>query len=132
MLVFSHKYREFRQERLKELRLFLVHFAEKWGRGISLILSKEPNADFKVVAGIFVTTFERRRVERLSEHERKIIELIKQEKSISKSAMAKKGKLSKKTVEYNIESLKKKGILRRIGGAKGGHWEFNQQSTLND
>jgi len=37
-----------------------VRFVEKWGRGISLILDKEPDADFEVVAGIFVTTFTRK------------------------------------------------------------------------
>jgi ATP-dependent DNA helicase RecG len=26
-----------------------IHFVEKWGRGISLILSKQPTADFKEV-----------------------------------------------------------------------------------
>lgn len=41
-----------------------VHFAEKWGRGIKLILSNEPTADFKVIAGIFITTFKRKGVER--------------------------------------------------------------------
>ena len=38
-----------------------VHFVEKWGRGISLILSKEPTAGFKDVAGLFVTTFQRKK-----------------------------------------------------------------------
>ena len=38
-----------------------VHFVEKWGRGISLILSKEPTAVFKKVAGLFVTTFQRKK-----------------------------------------------------------------------
>ena len=38
-----------------------VHFVEKWGRGISLILSKEPTAVFKEVAGLFVTTFQRKK-----------------------------------------------------------------------
>ena len=34
------------------------------------------------------------------------------------------GKLSKKTVEYNMEKLKEKGIINRIGPDKGGHWEI--------
>lgn len=37
-----------------------VHFVEKWGRGIELILEHEPSADFKEVADIFVTTFQRK------------------------------------------------------------------------
>jgi ATP-dependent DNA helicase RecG len=37
-----------------------VHLVEKWGRGIDLILSSEPTANFKEVADIFITTFERK------------------------------------------------------------------------
>ncbi|MEK6921989.1 MAG: winged helix-turn-helix transcriptional regulator, partial [Nanoarchaeota archaeon] len=61
-------------------------------------------------------------VEKLSENQQKIMKLIKENQHISKVEMMKKGKLSKKAIEYNIESLKKKGILKRIGGAKGGYW----------
>lgn len=99
---------------------------ERWGRGIRLILSKEPTTDFNIVAGIFITTFKRKGVEKgvekLSENEQKIIELISEKPVISKAEMVEKGRLSKKTVEYNVESLKKKGILKRVGGAKGGYW----------
>ena len=42
--------------------------------------------------------------------------------------MPEKEKLSRMTVEYNIESLKKKGVLKRIGGAKGGYWEMVEKS----
>ena len=42
--------------------------------------------------------------------------------------MVKKGGLSKKTVEYNIEALKKKGLIRRVGSAKGGRWEIIGES----
>ena len=38
------------------------HFVERWGRGISLILSKEPTAGFKDVAGLFITTFQRKKL----------------------------------------------------------------------
>ncbi len=106
------------------------------GRGIKLILSKEPTADFKVIVGIFITTFKRKRVDRgvekgvekLSENEQKIIGLIQEDRSISKAELVEKGGLSKKTVEYNIESLKKKGFLKRIGGAKGGYWGIVEKS----
>ena len=37
--------------------------------------------------------------------------------------MAKTGNLTKKTVEYNLEKLKMKGFIKRIGPAKGGHWK---------
>jgi ATP-dependent DNA helicase RecG len=37
-----------------------VHFVEKWGRGIDLIRTEEPMADFKEVADTFITTFSRK------------------------------------------------------------------------
>ena len=32
-------------------------------------------------------------------------------------------KISTTAIENNLSRLKKKGILRRVGPAKGGHWE---------
>ncbi len=38
-----------------------------------------------------------------------------------------KGKLLNKIVEYNIGKLKEREILKRIGPAKGGHWEIIEE-----
>ncbi len=124
-----------------------VHFVEKWGRGIELILSKEPETKFKEIAGMFVAVFKRkgvekdtekigerlvdglvekgvdRGVEKLSEKENIILRLIKEYPKISKQEISIKGELTKKSVEYNITLLKKKGLLRRIGADRGGYWE---------
>ena len=37
-----------------------VHFVERWGRGISLILSKEPETEFKEVGTQFISVFKRK------------------------------------------------------------------------
>ena len=107
-----------------------VHFVEKWGRGIELILSKEPDTSFRELAGIFITTFRRKNfekgVEKLSEVQRLIINIIHENPKISKKGIRIIGKITKKSVEYNIDSLKKKGLLKRIGPDKGGHWEVRQ------
>jgi ATP-dependent DNA helicase RecG len=50
---------ERRNELIAEM-LHRVHFIEKWGRGIRLILSKEPDTEFSEVGTKFVTTFKRR------------------------------------------------------------------------
>lgn len=97
-----------------------------------MILSKEPSSDFKILAGIFVATFRRKGVEngvekgveKISENEQKIISLIKDNPSISKAEMVKMGKISRKAVEYNIEGLKRKGAIRRVGPTKGGYWNI--------
>ena len=50
---------ERRNELLAEM-FHQIHFVEKWGRGIGLILSKEPGTDFKEVGRQFVVTFKRK------------------------------------------------------------------------
>ena len=157
---------ERRNELIAEM-LHRVHFIEKWGRGIKLILSKEPDAKFSEVGTKFITTFIRKSyyegkkgvedttqkkvgekvvekggersekrlvyglvekgvekgVEKLSANENIIYTLIRNNPYISKIEMMSHGKLTKKTVEYNLEKLKKKGILKRVGPDKGGYWE---------
>ena len=120
---------ERRNELIAEM-LHRVHFIEKWGRGIKLILSKEPDTKFSEVGTKFIATFIRKSyyegkkgVEKLSANENIIYTLIRNNPYISKIEMMSHGKLTKKTVEYNLEKLKKKGILKRVGPDKGGYWE---------
>jgi len=37
------------------------HFVERWGKGISLILSKEPTAEFEEIGESFCVTFQRKK-----------------------------------------------------------------------
>ena len=39
--------------------LRLVHMVEAWGRGVPLILEKEPGVQFREIAKLFITSFER-------------------------------------------------------------------------
>lgn len=128
---------ERRNELIAEL-FHRIHFIEKWGRGIRLILSKEPRTEFEEIGNHFIVRFRRNEarflegvekgvekgVENLSPYERKIYELIRQDRHISKKEMMSRGRLTKKIVEYNLEKLKTKGILKRIGPDKGGYWEI--------
>ncbi len=125
-----------RNELIAEM-LHRIHFVERWGRGISLILSKEPDADFEVVAGIFITRFKRKGIEKgveglaerlvegLVENQKKILKFIAENPRISKREMAEKLGISTTAVDKNINTLKKRGLLKRSGGAKGGYWELH-------
>ena len=53
----------------------------------------------------------------------KIIELIKDNQTISIEEMADKCGLTRDGIKYQIRKLKQAGHLRRIGPDKGGHWE---------
>jgi ATP-dependent DNA helicase RecG len=148
-----------------------VHFVEKWGRGISLIISKEPTADFKEVADIFITTFKRKGynaddsdankkaskkkkgqmknlkgelvdelvdeladglVGGLVENQKKVLSLIYNDAHISKRKMAEIIGISTTAVDKNLETLKKKGLIKRVGSAKTGHWEIVKPIASGD
>ena len=56
-------------ERRNELiadMLHRIHFVERWGRGIKLILEKEPTAEFSELGTHFITTFMRKGAEAVS------------------------------------------------------------------
>jgi ATP-dependent DNA helicase RecG len=62
--------------------------------------------------------------ENLSSREKSIINLMKDNNSISRRLLAKKMGISTATVARDINSLKEKGIIERIGGDRGGYWKI--------
>lgn len=57
--------------------------------------------------------------------EKKIIDLISENPNITQLEIAEITKLSEKTIKRNMNKLKEKGILKRIGINRTGHWEVN-------
>jgi ATP-dependent DNA helicase RecG len=124
---------ERRNELIAEM-LHRVHFIEKWGRGIKLILSKEPGTEFSEIGTKFITTFKRRSYfegkkvgekvgEKLTSNRQKIINLILKNKTITAKELSELVEISPRKVEENISWLKEKGLINRIGPDKGGYWE---------
>ena len=62
-------------------------------------------------------------VEGLVENQRKMLEIIKNNPSVSKDALARQIGISTTAIDKNIIQLKKKGLLSRVSPEKGGHWE---------
>lgn len=115
-----------------------IHFIEKWGRGIRLILSKEPDADFKEVGTHFVTTFKRKYYgkhkkvlekvtekvpEKVTENQKKILESISKNRYITAPELATVIGISERKIKENIKKLKQKRLLLRVGPDKGGYWK---------
>jgi len=112
-----------------------------WGRGISKILSLEPETEFKEVGTHFITVFRRKDRERDSDKqspqktpqktpqkmatplEKKVIGEIMKNPLISRQQIARNLNISQETVKEYLEKLKLKGLLKRIGPDKGGYWE---------
>lgn len=61
--------------------------------------------------------------EKISLNQRRILELIKSGPFISANELAGKIGISSRKTEENISKLKAKGLLKRVGSDKGGHWE---------
>ena len=52
-----------------------------------------------------------------------ILELIRERPKITITELIEETGLSRNGVKWNIDKLKDEGIVRRVGPAKGGHWE---------
>lgn len=114
---------------------------EKYGSGIQRIINyfreeQLPSPEFQNISdGFMVTVFAKERkevVENAPENvpenapEKRItviMEFIKLDAGISMLDLAKKIGVDHKTIKRDIAKLKSLGLLRRIGPAKGGHWE---------
>ncbi len=120
--------------------LFKTKDIEKWGSGLKRI-SKECAAsgvrvEFKVLKSGFLVTFHRKPagkaargtvvepvVKTVVKTGEKIITLIRRNPTITRAEIAQRTGLSVRGVEWNLNELKKAGMLKRVGPDKGGHWE---------
>ena len=57
----------------------------------------------------------------------KIVELIQNNKEISTQEMANIIGIDRRNIARQIKNLQTKGIIRRVGPDKGGHWETVNQ-----
>jgi ATP-dependent DNA helicase RecG len=124
--------------------LFRTKDVEEWGSGLKRIskacAESGVKVTFKVLKSGFLVTFYRRPaaksapgavgktvvepvVKAVGKTREKIIALIRLNPAITRAEIAKRIGLSVRGVEWNVDQLKKQGILKRIGPDKGGHWK---------
>jgi len=72
-----------------------------------------------------IATVHRKEIISSEKSSEKIIRLLRAEPSLSAQEIAKRIGISPRAVEKQIARLKKEGLLRRMGPAKGGHWEVS-------
>ncbi|MCE5299819.1 MAG: hypothetical protein LLG37_02960 [Spirochaetia bacterium] len=102
---------------------------EKWGSGLKRISEDcEENGvkvDFSFSKTGYRVVFYRNNVggEKFGEKNQRLLRLIENNKYISIPMMAKSVGLTTRAIEKNLAKLKVKGLVKRIGGAKGGHWK---------
>jgi ATP-dependent DNA helicase RecG len=113
---------------------------EQYGSGIERIINSclaynLPHPKFEEIAiGVRVTVFKttqktkvktktETKVETKVEKRESIIELIKNNPSITREELAKKLNLTIEGIDWNLRKLKKDNRLKRVGPNKGGYWE---------
>ena len=61
----------------------------------------------------------------LAKFQKDIIDLVRDDSSISVDQMAVKMAVKKRTLEREIANMKQKGYISRTGSPRSGHWEVN-------
>jgi ATP-dependent DNA helicase RecG len=114
------------------------HRIEKWGRGIKMILEREPATEFEEIGTVqFIVTFKRKNavdiftetkqvpsVKTSVKTSEEIIAAIHADKFVTAQQIADRLSLSVRAVEMQFSKLKKDGHIHRVGYKKGGHWEL--------
>ena len=140
---FMSKHKSVKYNPLIASVFFLAGFIESWGRGIEKMCNAcrengNPLPEFEVSSDDVTITFLANSVAKqnvvplnvplnvpLSEREKSILDLIKNNPAITASELAEKLAVNEKTIKRNITELKEKGILYREGSKKTGNWMIN-------
>ena len=84
------------------------------------ILHIHPSEEWKVQPNLSPSV---KTVKKTTRTVEKILKILSNTPSITVREMSEILGLSRRGVEEQIKSLKQKGVIRRIGPDKGGHWE---------
>lgn len=116
---------------------FLAGYIESWGRGIEKIIEESQKFNgitpqFRWLNGLWVEFYFNQEKslpnglgeklgEKLGETQQNIIKLMQSNPKIAITALATELGISTTAIEKHIKILKEQNIIKRIGGAKGGH-----------
>ena len=130
---------------------YLVGFIENWGRGVEKICNAcksygAPLPEYTVNPGDIMIKFTvsedmlisnalkgvtERVTVKVTEKEQEVLSLPIENPAYTYSALTDKLGISRKAVSLRIKSLKEKGIIKRIGSDKRGHWDINNDFHEN-
>lgn len=115
---------------------FKAGYIEAWGRGVEKISdgfqkAGKPEPLFEELGGgVMITLFKgshekvgEKVGEHLTKNQNLILNFIQLNQNISANELSMQVGISKRKIEENIHKLKDIGLLKRIGPAKGGHWQ---------
>jgi ATP-dependent DNA helicase RecG len=62
--------------------------------------------------------------QKLTGKQQELLDMLRQSPSISRKKLSNLLKINESAVQKRLETLKKKGVLKRKGAAKGGSWQI--------
>jgi len=135
----KHRHPSYPRNKILADIFFKAGYIEAWGRGIrkiidGFLIAGHPEPHFEELAGgIELTLFKSSEKsvgktvgETVGKTVGKLLGIIMENPKITREEMALKTGLSTRGVEYNLNKLKEEGLIKRIGPAKGGHWEITK------
>ena len=135
--LFTNNYRSTPRNKLIADFCKSLGLIEKYGSGIRRIVDyfkseNLPIPEFRNISDGFMVTIFGKEVnddtdkvtDKVTDNQKLIIKNIIQNNQISSNELALKLGISARKIKENMRKLKDIGILKRIGPAKGGHWEI--------
>ena len=108
--------------------LYLCAFLESWGSGMKRMMDlcaghSLPEPEFRQQGGFVMVCFMKNRLtERLTENQRKIVDLIMADPYVSFDRMAEAVGISRTAIINNTNKLKERNIIAQVGEDNGGRW----------
>lgn len=124
----KHRHPSYPRNKILADIFFKDGYIEAWGRGIRKIIAGflnagHPEPHFEELAGGLQLILFKSSEKTVGKTMGKLLGIIMENPKITREEMALKTGLSIRGVEYNLNKLKEEGLIKRIGPAKGGHWE---------
>ena len=115
---------------------YYAGFIESWGRGIEKIRNAceadgVPVPEYTINPGDIMIKFTApedkiiRVTDRVTDQEKKVLELLYVDPGFTMPVLAKRMKVSRKSVANYLKSLKEKNIIERVGSDRKGYWKIN-------
>lgn len=108
-------------------------FIESWGRGTQRIIDNclaeglsAPVYEHKM--GFLYLTFFHERINELSDMEREVYQILREEPTIRQIDLANRLDLTEQYIRKLIKKLKEHGWIERIGARKNGYWKIIEKS----
>jgi ATP-dependent DNA helicase RecG len=103
---------------------------------VPLILGKEPGAQFREAARLFITRFDRpsfldattkEAVTTQETTQERIMACLRSEPTLTRKLLAQRVGITENGVKYHLDRLRAAGKIRHVGPKKGGRWEVIEE-----